>query len=321
MRPSSTALPLLLSALCSFSTSLAIIKRADASEAASIGYATLNGGTTGGAGGKSTIVTTLAALHSCASQNGPAICVVSGTITGAATVEVSSDKTIIGKDFQAVLKGVGLTIKGVSNVIVRNLSIDKVLAENGDAIGINKATNIWIDHCDLQGDRTQDDKDKYDGLCDITHAADWITVSNTFLHNHWKASLIGHSDDNGDEDTGHLRVTFANNFFYDLNSRGPSVRFGTGHFFNNYYEKMGDAINTRLGAQVLVESNAFVNVDKPLYAVDGNGYAVSKDNNFGGQSDAAPSGKLDNVPYKYTLLGPDMAKSAVYGTTGATLIF
>ncbi|MAD85548.1 MAG: hypothetical protein CL912_21520 [Deltaproteobacteria bacterium] len=44
----------------------------------------------------------------------------------------------------------------------------------------------------------------------FTHAADYVTVSNSYIHDHWKASLVGHSDSNSAEDTGHLRVTYNN---------------------------------------------------------------------------------------------------------------
>lgn len=149
MKASIQTMALAISALSTTTSARAIFKRADAAEAASVGYATENGGTTGGGSAAATEVTSLSALQDCASQDGPAVCIVSGTISGADTVKVTSDKTILGADSSAILKGVGLTIKGVSNVIVRNLSIDKVLADNGDAIGINEATNVWIDHCDV----------------------------------------------------------------------------------------------------------------------------------------------------------------------------
>lgn len=302
-----------------------IARRAATSDAATVGYATQNGGTTGGGSAAATTVTTLEALTECAGGDSPAVCVVEGTITGATSVKVTGDKTIIGKDSSAVLSGVGLKISGksgapVSNVIIRNLSITKVLATSGDAIGMQFVENVWVDHCDLEGDRAQSDKDKYDGLFDVTHGSDYVTITNSYLHNHWKGSLVGHSDSNSAEDTGHLTVTFANNYFYDLNSRGPSFRFGTGHIFNNYYEKMGTAINTRLGAQLLVESNTFVDVESPLYAVDGDGYAVSKDNDFGTGANEAPAGSV-TVPYTYTLLGSAKVKAAVVGTAGATLTF
>lgn len=139
-------------------------------------------------------------------------------------------------------------------------------------------------------------KDYYDGLIDLTHAADFITVSNCKIHDHWKASLIGHSDSNSAEDKGHLRVTYYNNHWDNINSRGPSLRFGTGHFFNNYYNAVSDGINARLGAQVLVENNVWVNSKKPLYSVDNDAGAVATGNDFGGQANTAPAGTLKTVP-------------------------
>lgn len=72
-------------------------------------------------------------------------------------------------------------------------------------------------------------QDYYDGLLDITHAADYITISNVYFHDHWKGSLIGHSDNNGAEDIGTLRVTYYQCHFQNVYSRGPSLRFGTGN--------------------------------------------------------------------------------------------
>lgn len=154
----------------------------------------------------------------------------------------------------------------------------------------------------------------------VTHAADFVTVSNTFIHDHWKASLIGHSDSNGDEDTGYLHVTQNNNYWYNINSRGPSFRFGTGHVYNSYYLDVSDGINTRQGAQLLVESNTFVGSKKPLYSTD-SGYAVANDNDFGSGKNAAEAGTLKSVPYDYNLLGSAKVKDAVVGTAGQTLIF
>lgn len=198
-------------------------------DACDIGYATQNGGTTGGGSAATTTVTTLEELTACATQDVAAVCLVSGAITGDVAVSVTADTTIAGAAGSS-LTGVGLRVKGVSNVILRNLKISKVLASAGDAIGIQKASNVWVDHCDLSSDQDHG-KDYYDGLCDVTHASDYITISNTHLHDHYKASLVGHSDSNSAEDTGHLIVTYANNYFSNINSRGPSFRFGTGHIF------------------------------------------------------------------------------------------
>lgn len=174
-------------------------------------------------------MTSLSELQSAAEADGAAIIIVSGTITGSDVVNVAADKTIIGAS-GSELVGVGLRIKDVSNVIIRNMKISKVLAEAGDAIGIQASSNVWVDHCDLSSDQNNG-KDYYDGLCDVTHASDYVTISNTYFHDHYKASLVGHSDSNSDEDTGHLIVTYANNYWKNINSRGPSFRFGTGHIY------------------------------------------------------------------------------------------
>jgi pectate lyase len=83
---------------------------------------------------------------------------------------------------------------------------------------------------------------------------------------------------------------------------------------------VSDGINTRDGAQLLVESNTFSGSKKPLYSTD-NGYAVAKDNDFGSGSNAAPTGTLTSVPYSYTLVGSAKVKAAVVGTAGQTLTF
>ncbi|KAJ5365506.1 Pectin lyase fold/virulence factor [Penicillium concentricum] len=284
------------------------------------GYASLNGGTKGGAGGTTTTVSSYAAFTAAVSGDDAKVVFVSGPITKTADqVRVGSNTSIIGKDANAILSGFGILVKEKTNVIIRNLGVKKVLADNGDAIGVQKSTNVWIDHCDVSSDMDHD-KDYYDGLIDVTHAADYVTISNTFIHDHYKASLIGHSNSNSAEDTGHLRVTQNNNFWYNINSRGPSFRFGTGHIYNNYYLDVADGVNTRKGAQLLVESNKFVGSKKPLYSTDA-GYAVANDNDFGGASNTALAGTLKSVPYSYTLLGSGKVEAAVFGTAGQTLVF
>lgn len=163
-------------------------------------------------------------------------------------------------------------VKKGSNVIIRNIAISKVLAANGDAIGVRK-----------------------------------------FLR---EPETIQESS----EDTGHLRVTQNNNYWNNINSRTPSIGFGTGHVFNSYFNAISDSINTRDGAQVLVESNVFVGSDKPLYSTD-SGYDVSVDNDFGSGSNEALAGTLTSVPSSYTKLGHATVKAAVVGTAGNTLSF
>ncbi|KAF2688767.1 polysaccharide lyase family 1 protein [Lentithecium fluviatile CBS 122367] len=302
-----------------------LAKRAAITETPTTGYATQNGGTTGGKGGTTTTVSSLAQFTAAVSGDTAKVVVLSKSLTNtegstAVIVKVGSNKTIVGNDSSVTLTNIGLSIKSVRNVIVRNLAIKKVIA-SGDNIAVQKATNVWLDHLDLSSDQTHG-KDYYDGLLDLTHAADYITISYVKLHDHYKASLIGHSDDNKSEDSGHLRVTYYNCHWLNINSRGPSVRFGTVHLFNNYYDNVADGINVRLGAQALVQNNVWVGGKKPLYAVDNDGYAVASGNDFGDGENTAPTGTLKSVPYTVpTLMAVSAVKAAVVGKAGNTLSF
>ncbi|KAK2002757.1 pectate lyase [Colletotrichum falcatum] len=294
-----------------------------AAEACSIGYCTQNGGTTGGAGGSSVTVKTVDELVAATKRTGPLTIVVSGAISGSAKVRVSSDKTIIGEKGSS-LSNVGLYIRQANNVIVRNLKIGGVQASNGDAIGIDESTNVWVDHCDLSGDLSGG-KDDLDGLLDVSHGADWITISNVYFHDHWKGSLVGHSDNNADEDTGKLHVTYANNHWFNVNSRTPLVRFGTVHVVNNYYNKLlASGINSRMGAQVLVQSTAFTNSPaKAIFFADSKetGYAVAEDVSLGGSQNSVPKGTLTSasLPYKIAAIGSGQVANIIPGTAGQKL--
>lgn len=91
-----------------------------------------------------------------------------------------------------------------------------------DAVAIQESTNVWIDHNTFANDLSHD-KDFYDGLLDITHAADFVTVSWNVFTTSFKTSLIGHSASNGKEDKGHLRVTYHHNYFVNVSPLGPTV--------------------------------------------------------------------------------------------------
>jgi pectate lyase len=245
---------------------------------------------------------------------------VTGKITSTGSVKIGSNKSVIGAGPTAELVGLGLSVKGQKNVIIRNLKISKVVASSGDAVALQTSSNIWIDHLDLSSDMNNG-KDFYDGLLDITHAVEWVTISNTKLHDHYKASLIGHSDSNAAEDTGKFHVTYVNNYWLNINSRGPSIRFGTGHIFNNVFEKVADGINVRKGGKVLVENNVWSGASKPLYSVDSTGGAISKGNDFGGATASLTTGGLTSVPYTYTAVDIAGAAAGIKAGAGNTLSF
>ncbi|KAK7441279.1 hypothetical protein CaCOL14_006151 [Colletotrichum acutatum] len=297
----------------------AVEKRATITDACDVGY---GAGTTGGSGGTTTTVSTLAQFTAAATSSDKAVIVVKGAITGATKVKVGSNKSIIGAKGSS-LTGVGLYINKQENVIVRNMKISKVLADNGDAIGIQASSKVWVDHCELSSDR-DNGKDYYDGLLDITHASMAVTVSNTYLHDHYKGSLVGHSDSNSAEDTGKLYVTYANNYWKNIGSRVPSVRFGNVHIFNNYEENIETSgVNTRMGAQVLVESSVFSSVKKAITFLDSKttGYATVSDVDLGGSTNDAPAGTFSKPDYSYSKLGSAKVKASVVASAGQTLSF
>jgi pectate lyase len=235
------------------------------------GFAATGPGTTGGGNLAPVNVNNLDQLRTLAGQAGPAVIRITGTITGNESIRVESNKSIVGAP-GARLVGIGFTIGRssafgqVSNVIIRNLimekpraPIDKVLVQYG-------AHHVWIDHNEFFSD-LDNGVDFYDGQIDVTHGADFVTVSWNVFHDHFKNSLVGNSENTGDEDSGHLRVTYHHNLFTRVDGRNPSIRFGTGHIYNNHYLNIPDyGIASRQNAQVRIENNYFDNVETPIRA-------------------------------------------------------
>lgn len=246
---------------------------------AMVGFATLNGGTTGGTGGTEVIATSLSQVNTLLStrkknsDTSPLIIKFTGKITGSEVIAVKEVKniTFLGVGTSGELEGVGINIVKSSNIIVRNMKIHHTRAPM-DGIGIENSTNVWVDHCeiynmigdcngdgkiDTKGDISGGDVDWYDGLLDAKGSSAYITVSWTYFHDAFKTSLVGSSD----SDTSDRKITFHHNIYSHTKSRLPSYRGGTGHMFNNYYvDAEGSAINSRMGAKLRIENNVFENV-------------------------------------------------------------
>ena len=104
---------------------------------------------------------------------------------------------------------------------------------------------MWIDHNTLDsGALPPSDLETvygrpyevHDGLLDITHSSDLVTVSYNVFGEHDKTMLIG-SSDGRTEDRGELRVTLHHNHWIDIGQRAPRVRYGQVHVYNNLYEQ------------------------------------------------------------------------------------
>ncbi|KAF8743021.1 Pectate lyase, partial [Rhizoctonia solani] len=205
-------------------------KRASISDRATIGYATLSGGTTGGGSASPIIVATLDELRVAIYGTSAKVVIVSGSITGNEVVVIGSNTSVIGK--------YGAT-----------------------------SNHIWIDSVELWSDRDHD-KDYYDGLLDIANGVYAMSITNSYLHDHWKGSSAGYSN-SGDSGGNATQVTYAFNKWENLNSRTPSFRSGQGHIFCDYFLNNNGGINSQTGAGLLIENNVFENMGSSTYRTEG----------------------------------------------------
>ncbi|MAT71219.1 MAG: pectate lyase [Planctomycetaceae bacterium] len=297
---------------------------------APIGFASLNGGTTGGAGGPTVTATTAAQFQTYATQDGPLTIRVAGTLN-VGGVKVASDKTIVGVGESGALIG-SMQLSEVSNVILRNLSISNPNdAGEGDAITLRESTNVWIDHNDIF--------DAPDGLLDIVRASDNVTVSWNDFHytsayasnentSHRFAMLIGNSD-NATEDIGKLHVTLHHNNWGPLvRERMPRARYGDIHVFNSYFNTPGDnyAIRSAVGAELLVENNSFENVRSPYvkYSTSAGIGEIEASGNLLVNTSGPIDPGTDDVfppPYDYVLIDAADVKDRVLRYAGVLALF
>lgn len=301
------------------------VEAADTSRAGYVGFATMNGGTTGGAGGNTVTVSTGTALQNALKNKGsaPLTIYVDGTITpgnssdSKINVKDVNDVSIIGVGTNGEFNGIGIKIWRANNIIIQNLKIHHVNIGDKDAISIEgPSNNVWIDHNELYNSLVAD-KDYYDGLLDVKRDASYITISYNYLHDSWKTSLVGSSDsDNADR-----KITYHHNRWENIYSRGPLFRFGEGHLFNNYYRNIIDTgINPRMGAKLRIEHNVFENSKDPIgtWYSSQDGYWDVRNNLFLNSTGSMPTTSTTSYtpPYSYTLDPVNEVKNHVIANAG-----
>lgn len=292
-----------------------------------IGFATLNGGTTGGLAGQTVTATTYAQLKSYAESTTAYVILVQGTLSNGAdggSIAVKSNKSLVGIGNNAFLNGIGLSINNSNNVIVQNLRISltgvttrtdkagvysstgdnglpQVLVNGGDAISISGTSkNIWLDHLELFSENpdVQTNKDLYDGLIDIKAQTGFITISWCYLHDHHKGGLVGASDTDLYADR---KVTLHHNYYNKIKLRVPMYRGAVGHFFNNYIVGATDATEIRAGTCVRVEKNYYEALHYSIYTpADAPGSTERIDNvEVSRTTRAYPANCTADIPYAY----------------------
>ncbi|GAA4017984.1 polysaccharide lyase family 1 protein [Streptomyces marokkonensis] len=327
--------------------------QAAAAASGATGYATQNGGTTGGAGGETVRATTGTAIHQAlcgrASSSTPITIEVEGTINHGNTTKVSGDScstaedkielkqisnvTIVGVGGGAVFDQLGIHIRESSNIIIQNVTVRNVkksgspTSNGGDAIGMESGVrNVWVDHTTLEA--SGGESEGYDGLFDMKNDTKYVTLSYSTLRNSGRGGLIGSSE--SDRSNGY--VTFHHNLYENIDSRAPLLRGGIAHIYNNHYVSLNESgINSRAGAKAKVDNNYFQDSKDVLgtfytdeagsWQVSGNIYDnVTWSEREGDNNPAGPDPQSNtsvSIPYSYSLDGADCVPAVVSQTAGA----
>ncbi|KAB8262513.1 putative pectin lyase A [Aspergillus pseudonomiae] len=180
-------------------------------------------------------------------------------------ITVASDKTLLGSGSSGVIKGKGLRIvSGASNIIIQNIAITDLNPKyvwGGDAITLNDADMVWIDHVTTARIGRQH-------LVLGNDADNRVTVSNSYFNGvsdysatcdgyaYWGIYFAGSSD----------LITFKGNYIHHFSGRSPKVQENTLlHAVNNYwYDSTGHAFEIGAGGYVLAEGNVFQNINTPV---------------------------------------------------------
>jgi pectate lyase len=211
------------------------------------------------------------------------------------TIQEQGDLTIIGQS-GVVLKW-GFNIKRSWNILIRNINFQDY-KDDGINIGEAETHHIWIDHCTVGHPTSMPtNTESPDGSIDSKAGASYITISWTVFRNSWKTSLVGHSDNNGSEDNGKLKITYYGNHFVGTNSRNPRVRFGEVHVLNNLVERIGlYGIAAAKDAKVVAEGNFYLNTRWPMYA---DRTIADFKTVYGNNTDNVFTSKTGNLPSTY----------------------
>ncbi|KAI7734965.1 hypothetical protein M8C21_014602 [Ambrosia artemisiifolia] len=189
---------------------------------------------------------------------------------------MNSYKTIDGRGANVeIANGPCITIQHVSHVIIHGISIHDCKpgkaglvrstpmhvgqrrGSDGDAVEIFASSYVWIDHCYLAR--------AYDGLVDVIHASNFVTISNNFFSQHDKVMLFGHNDNNVEDKIMKVTVVY-NHFGPGLVQRMPRVRLGYAHVANNRYDEWDMyAIGGSANPTILSEGNYYIASKNPFH--------------------------------------------------------
>ncbi|RAK66045.1 pectate lyase family protein [Hymenobacter edaphi] len=306
------------------------------------GWASQNGGTTGGGTATPTVVTTYAQLKTALTTASVKVVQVNGVITvpsgGRISLQDQTGKTLFGTAGARLVSadqtqaGSGiLYVKRCSNLVIRNLIFEGAGAydvDGQDNCTLDACTNVWVDHCEF--------RDGVDGNLDVKNTSNYITVSWTKFgylkaprpdgpggsDDHRFSNLIGSGDD-ATGDRGKLNITFARCWWAPgCVARMPRVRFGKVHVVNSLFNSSSSSSGVQAGfeANLLVQNNVFEGVNRPIDLMANNSTAVQVTGNIftSTSGNTAGNGKTAFAPpYTLSVLSASSVKAAVTAATGA----
>ncbi|KAF7131427.1 hypothetical protein CNMCM5793_004598 [Aspergillus hiratsukae] len=194
---------------------------------------------------------------SCSGSTMTPVSAITYNAAGGSPLTVNSNKSIVGVGSKGIIQGRGLRINNASNVIIQNVHISNINPQyvwGGDALTIQNADKVWIDHC------------KFSLIGRQMIVSGWgrrRPRHHLQLRHYWTLLLIGARD----------YYTFSGNYLHHLSGRAP--HYGTSnngatnvfHAVNNYFEDMaGHAFDVEANTWSLIEGNVFSNVSTPMTA-------------------------------------------------------
>lgn len=197
---------------------------------------------------------------------------------GTTPLLVGSNKTLIGIGPGATIKGKGLTIRGgVRNVIIKNLTITSINPQvvwGGDALTIDEADGVWVDH------------NKFSLVGRQMLVTGFGKASNvTFSYNEFDGKTPYSATCNGAHYWGMLflgandTISMVGNWLHDISGRGPhagGMQNATNaiHMVNNLFERFpGHALEAYTKTtRLFLEGNYFKQVTEISQKVNPLGY-------------------------------------------------
>ncbi|MGT2476561.1 pectate lyase family protein [Paraburkholderia terrae] len=194
-------------------------------------------------------------------------------VAGDRPLLIGSNKTVIGAGPTSGIKGKGLRLRKVKNVVIRNLTISDINQGTifaGDGVTLDDAGQVWIDHNRFHNIGRQMIVSGFGPAVNITISWNDFDGSNVYSHtcngtHYWNLLLAGKTQS----------ITLNDNWFHNFSGRAPKIGGDSVlvQLVNNYFENGSwHALDAVKPAKVLVEGNYFENVKIPITVTSNPGY-------------------------------------------------